>query len=376
MRIEKISFKNKKFVIYLLAIFLIAMPYNIYANESDSNTYDISWYDKEITDNYKITNAKELMGLSYLVNEQKVTFENKNIELINDIDLTNYNWKTINEIFKGNICGNYRIILNFFDREFIKNRQLDKVLYSFNVLKNDEEVKKVIVKYPYNVSKLKEEDIDFKTVFLDNKILDDNTNLLELNLDKDDIIKIYYRYNFVEDYMNEKVPIYCESGDSIDRIRKIYASKLNVEENRIILKYNDKILQNGRILADYNIQKEEVIKGYVKVNIKTLVEGLGNIKIEQKDFLLGDKLKIELIPNNNYILNNLFVNGINKTEKIVNDEIIIDLCENDILIKANFSIKEKIINPQTSDNVIIYITMFIISLFGLFIVNKIKKKNK
>lgn len=145
MRIEKISFKYKKIVIYLLAIFLITMPYNIYANESDSNTYDISWYDKEITDNYKITNAKELMGLSYLVNEQKVTFENKNIELINDIDLTNYNWKTINEIFKGNICENYRIILNFFDREFIKNRQLDKVLYSFNVLKNDEEVKKLLL---------------------------------------------------------------------------------------------------------------------------------------------------------------------------------------------------------------------------------------
>ncbi|MGN0528581.1 MAG: ubiquitin-like protein, partial [Eubacterium sp.] len=51
-----------------------------------------------------------------------------------------------------------------------------------------------------------------------------------------------------------------ESGDSIENVKQKIEDKTGYSQTIQILRYNGKILQNGRTLADYNIQKESTIE--------------------------------------------------------------------------------------------------------------------
>ena len=51
-----------------------------------------------------------------------------------------------------------------------------------------------------------------------------------------------------------------ESGDSIDNVKQKIEDKTGYSQTIQILRYNGRILQNGKTLADYNIQKESTIE--------------------------------------------------------------------------------------------------------------------
>lgn len=51
-----------------------------------------------------------------------------------------------------------------------------------------------------------------------------------------------------------------ESGDSIENVKQKIEDKTGYSQTIQILRYNGKVLQNGRTLADYNIQKESTIE--------------------------------------------------------------------------------------------------------------------
>ena len=74
-------------------------------NWTSSGNYSISWFDNS-KNVLHISNAKELAGLAYLVNNGYSDFSGKTVKLDADIDLDGKNWPTIgdgyNNYFKGN----------------------------------------------------------------------------------------------------------------------------------------------------------------------------------------------------------------------------------------------------------------------------------
>lgn len=366
---------------------IMLFPYNVYAASwLDTNNYDISWYVNETKTEYVINTAEQMAGLAHLVNNENETFTGKNICINEDIDLTTNTWETIKNIFEGtisgSICGSHRIILNYLDGKLVENQDISIVEYSYKILEDKNNSKNVVIAQPYTVEKLKLA-TGAKAVFLNNKVLSDDQSLLDLK--ENDTIEVFTgNYNvFIKNSKGITVPFYFESGDSIDNVKTKYSEKVNIPKNKIVLKYNEKELEDERTLADYNIQKYETLDAYVKFDINTSVEeGKGNITSSQNTALSGEKITITLNPDSEYELSKLIVNGIEKTNEVQNNELNIECGDEDINVKVSYKLKEKeeenvlISNPATGDNIIKYIIAFITSVVGIVICKckKIMKK--
>lgn len=106
---------------------------------TDSENYDISWYDPFNTQTsiYTLTSAEQLAGLAVLIDDG-VTFDGKVIALGADMDLTAHNWNTISaDKFKGTIEGLHKVVTLFssttpFVDENVKASDLEGVCYINN----------------------------------------------------------------------------------------------------------------------------------------------------------------------------------------------------------------------------------------------------
>ena len=399
---KKLNILRKTAIVAVTAGIML-FPYNSYkaygASWLDTNNYDISWYVDETKTEYVINTAEQMAGLAHLVNNENKTFTGKNICINEDIDLTTNTWETIKDIFEGtisgSICGSHRIILNYLDGKLVENQDISMVEYSYKILEDKNNLKNVVIGMPYTVEKLKLA-TGAEKVFLNNKELPNDQSLLDLR--ENDIIEVFTgNYNFfIKNSQGIYVPFYFESGDSIDNVKTKYSEKVNIPKNKIILKYNEKELEDERTLADYNIQKYETLDAYVKFDINTSVEeGKGNITSSQNTALSGEKITITLNPDSEYELSKLIVNGIEKTNEVQNNELNIECGDEDINVKVSYKLKEKeeeskdnieikdkteenvlISNPATGDNIIKYIIAFIASIVGIVICKckKIMKK--
>lgn len=407
--------KNRKLNIFSKTAIVAAMagimlfPYNSYktyaASWLDTNNYDTSWYADETKNEYIISTAEQMAGLAHLVNNENKTFTGKDIYINEDLDLTTNTWETIKDIFEGTICGSHRIILNYLDGKFVENKDISMVEYSYKILEDKNISKNVVITKPYTVEKLKLV-TGARAVFLNNKELSNNQSLL--NLKENDIIEIFTgNYNvFIKNSKGINVPFYFESGDSIDNVKTKYSEKTNIPKNKIILKYNEKELEDGRTLADYNIQRYTTLNAYVKFDINTSVEeGKGNITSSQNKALSGENITITLNPDSEYELSKLIVNEIDKTNEVQNNELNIKCGDEDINVKVSYKLKEKeeeskyniekveeikdnieikdetqedvlTSSPATDDNIIKSIIAFIASIVGIAICKckKIMKK--
>lgn len=355
-----------KKAIVVAAAGIILVPHNLYAaNWLDANNYDISWYINDGRSKYEINTAKELAGLAHLVNNENVTFEYKRIKITDDIDLTENTWQTISDAFKGeicgvhrimidpiegDICGIHRIILNYLDGKFIENQNIDIVDYSFNIIEDDDDLKKINVQAPYTVKKLKDAYSSKVTVFFNNEKLTDDTSLFQLNLQENERLQVFTRYNYLQNISGVKIPFAIESGDPIDRVKEIYSAKSNIPVNKIILKYNGTELKDGRTLADYNIQKEETINAYAKIEVSTSVNsGKGTIVSSQDTAISGEEITITVNPEKEYELDKLLINGEDKTTEVKNKQLKLKCYEKDIKAEVNYKLKKSAVEEPEGD---------------------------
>lgn len=302
---------------------MILFPYKAYAGSwADAGNYDVSWYADENAGTYYINSAEQMAGLAHLVNEENVSFEEKLIYYTNEIDLTANKWQTISDVFKGRICGAHRILLNGLEYTLFANQKVDKVDYVYPFLKNNSEtVEKASVESPYTVADLRKK-IDARFVYLNNEKLDDDTVLTSLNFNENDVLRVFDGYHvFIERADGSRFIISGTSGDSIDNIKEVCSKMTGIPVDKIVLKFKDKELVDGRTMADYNIQREAVVYMYSELD--------------------------EKVPTDEDIPTDDGGDNVGNAENVVKNEV----------ASKN--------NPQTGDGIVGYIAMLVMSILGL-----------
>ncbi len=125
----------------VLAAILTTNAFPVFASSTSSESwldpgkYDISWYSASET-NFEITTAAQLAGISYLAGNNE-NLKGKRFNIMNDIDLTAYEWDTIPKSFEGVIEGLHKVLLIKTDQTPFTEDLQDKgdvsVLYSVPV---------------------------------------------------------------------------------------------------------------------------------------------------------------------------------------------------------------------------------------------------
>lgn len=386
-KIEILDFpKKRKFKPSLAKVMITAslfFPYNVFADSwTDDSNYDITWYDQSQS-HYNINNESQFAGLAYLVNNNNITFEHKDIFIQSDMSLVNHDWEVIKDIFRGNIDGAHRILLRSNDLElFASGNDYDLTLincYKIKLITKDGNSSDRYIESNMTIGEFKN-DLISDGLFSTNNIIIHNGNVLtsgtikENNILDDSKISIYEGYIFIK-LDNDYFGISCETGDSIETIKDLIKDKKNIDPKRMKLYFNDLELQEGRILADYNILRKSILSLKLKGEIKVENSDNGIIKVDK---LVADKnelVKVDVTPNNNYILKSVKIYNLKNedvTEYVNYNNNQFTMPDYSVTIVATY----EIVNPKTNDSIIIYILLGIFSLFSLIFIkisNVLKK---
>ena len=89
------------------------LPTGVFAASAEGFAADTSWYGAGVAEEYNITTADQLAGLSELVNDSGVSFEGKTLNLTASLDLSGGEWIPIghgDNYFRGTFNGNNHTI--------------------------------------------------------------------------------------------------------------------------------------------------------------------------------------------------------------------------------------------------------------------------
>ena len=174
--------------------------------------------------------------------------------------------------------------------------------------------------------------IKFQNLYFNNYLLDNNKNLLDYNILGNSTLRLEIKPQekiiiFVKSTFGQSITIESNRNQKIGKLKEKISFKEKIPKNLIILKFKNKVLDDGKILENYNIgeysklslsfcdNKYEMIKVYVHfysrricINIINNLYNVDDIKnkisqlieIPSKDLKLYYKDKI--LPNDNDIL--------------------------------------------------------------------------